>query len=95
MRRKLGIERQEIPDRGLSFGAAAEVPAGRRHDEEWPKVSGDVHPVRALEGLLVFALVEVIPEGSEMHPTRMIGIEFHRAAHDRGASLELACVHDL
>ena len=30
-----------------------------------------------------------------MHPTRMIGIEFHRATYDRGAALELACVDDL
>src|SRR5438477_5690158 len=95
MRRKLGIERQQIPDRGLRFSAAAEVPAGRCHDEEWPKESGDVHPVCALEGLLVLALVEVIPKGSEMHPARVVGIQFHRAAHNCGAALELSGVHDL
>ena len=39
--------------------------------------------------------MEVIPEWSEMHPTRMVGIEFHRSPNDRGASLELARVHDL
>src|SRR5207248_3999660 len=71
------------------------MPAGRRHYEEGPEESGYVYPIRALEGLLVFALVKVIPQRSEMHPTRMIGIQFHRAAHNRGASLELACVHDL
>ena len=95
VRCKLGIERQQIPDRGLGFGAPAEMPAGRCHDEVGPEESGYVHPVRALEGLLVLALVEVIPERSEMHPARMVGIQFHRAAHDRGASLELAGVHDL
>ncbi len=30
-----------------------------------------------------------------MHPARVVGIQLHRAAHDRGASLELARVHDL
>ena len=95
MRRKLGIERQQIPDRSLSFSAAAEVPAGRCHYEEWPKESGDVHPVCTLEGLLVLAFMEVVPEWSEMHPTRVIGIEFHRAPNDRGASRKLAGVHDL
>src|SRR5438132_540940 len=95
MRRKLGIERQEIPDCGCSFGAAAEVPAGRRHYQVWPEKSGYVYPVRALEGLFVLALVEVIPERSEMHPARVIRIQFHRTAHNRGASLELAGVHDL
>ena len=95
MRCKLGIERQEIPNRGRGFGAPAEVPAGRRHYEVWPEESGYVHPVRALEGLLVIALVKVLPERSEMHPARMIGIQFHRSTHDRGASLELAGVHDL
>ena len=30
-----------------------------------------------------------------MHPARVVGIQFHRAAHDRGASLELAGVHNL
>ena len=47
------------------------------------------------QGLLVLTLVEVVPEGSEMHPTRVVGIEFHRAAHNRGAALELAGVHNL
>src|SRR2546430_16697549 len=89
------MERQEIPNRGLGFGAPAEVPAGRRHHEVGPEESRYVYPVRALEGLLVLAPVEVLPEGSEMHPTRVIGIEFHRAAHNRSTSLELACVHDL
>src|SRR6266478_1145948 len=69
--------------------------AGRRHYEVRPKESGYVHPVRALEGLLVLAFVEVIPEGSKVHPARVVGIEFHRAAHDRGASFELAGVHYL
>ena len=95
MRCKLGIERQEITNRGCGFGAPAEMPAGRRHHEERPKKSGNVHPVRALEGLLVLALVKMIPQRSKMHPTRMIGVEFHRTPNDRGASLKLACVHDL
>ena len=95
MRRKLRVERQEIPDRGLGVGTTAEVPAGRRHHEVRPEEAGDVHPVRALEGLLVLALVEVIPERGKMHPARVIGIQLHRAAHDRGAALELAGVHDL
>jgi hypothetical protein len=30
-----------------------------------------------------------------MHPARVIGIQFHRAAHYRRASFELARVHDL
>ena len=93
--RKLGIERQQIPDCRLGFGAPPEVPAGRRHHEVWPEESGYVDTVRALEGLLVLLLVEVIPEGSEGHPPRVVGIQLHRAAHDRGASLELARVHDL
>src|SRR6266446_4324875 len=95
MRRKLGIERQQIPDCGCGFSAPAKVSTSRGHYEEWPEESGYIHPVRALEGPLVFALVEVIPEGSEVHPARVIGIQFHRAAHDRGASLEFAGVHDL
>src|SRR6478609_6909314 len=95
MRRKLGIERQQIPNRSRGFSAPAKMPASRCHYEEWPKESGHVHPVRALEGLLVLAFVEVIPERSEMHPPRVVSIQFHRAAHDRGASLELAGVHDL
>ena len=93
--RKLRIERQQIADRGLGFGAPAEVTAGRCHDEKRPEETGHVHPVRALEGLLVLPLVEVVPERSEMHPARVVGIELHRAAHDRGASLELARVDDL
>ena len=95
VRGKLRIERQQIPDRGRGFGAPAKVTAGRRHYEVGPEESGYVHPVRALEGLLVLAVVEVIPERSEMHPARMIGIQFHRAPNDRGASLKLAGVHDL
>src|SRR5438445_12210059 len=69
--------------------------AGLLHYEVGPKKSRYVHPVRALESLLVLALVEVIPEWSEMHPTRVVGIEVHRAANDRGASLKLARVNDL
>ena len=95
VRGKLRIERQQIPDRGRGFGAPAEVTAGRRHYEVGPEESGYVDPVRALEGLLVLAFVEVIPERSEMHPARVVGIQFHRAPNDRGASLELAGVHDL
>ena len=53
--------------------------------QERAKESGDVHPVRALEGLLVFsAIVEINPERSEMHPARMIGIQFHRVPNDGG-----------
>ncbi len=37
VRRKLGIERQQIPDCGRGFDAPAEVPAGRRHDEDTAK----------------------------------------------------------
>src|SRR5438067_2944776 len=51
MRRKLRIERQQIPDRSFGFGMPAKMPAGRRHYEERPEESGHVHPVRALEGL--------------------------------------------
>src|SRR6186997_2020903 len=95
MRRKLGIERQQIPNRSRGFSAPAKMPASRCHYEEWPKESGHVHPVRALESLLVFAVVEMVPERSEMHPARMIGIQLHRAPNDRSASLKIARVHDL
>ena len=95
MRRKLGVERQQIPDCGRGFGSPAEVTAGRGDHEIGPEQTGYVHPVRALEGLLVLLLVEVLPEGSEMHPPRVVGVELHRTPHDRGASLELARVHDL
>ena len=69
--------------------------AGRRHYEVGPEESGYIYPIRALERPLVFALVEVVPKGSEMHPARMIRIESHRTANDRSASLKLAGVHDL
>ena len=95
MRRKLRIERQQIPYRRLGFGAPVEVTAGRGHHEKWPEKSGHVHAVRALDGLLILALVEVLPEGSEVHPTRVVGVKFHRAEHDHGAAFELARVHDL
>ena len=95
MRRELGIERQQIPDCGISFGTATEVTASRCHHQKRPKESGNVHAVRAGEGLLVLAFAKVIPERSEMHPTRVIGIEFHGPPNNRGAALELAGVHDL
>src|SRR6202040_4284465 len=95
MRRKLGVERQQVSDCGRGFAAPAEVTAGRRDHEIGPEQTGYVHPIRALEGLLVLALVEVLPEGSEMHPPRVVGVELHRTPYDRGASLELARVHDL
>ncbi len=95
MRRKLGIERQQISDRGRGFGAPAEVAASRGDHEIGPEQTGDVHPVRALEGLLVLLLVEVLPEGSEVHPPRVVGVQLHRTPHDPGTSLELARVHDL
>ena len=95
MRRKFRIEGQQISDRCLGFDASTEMSAGRRHYEVGPEESGYVHTVRALESLLVLAFVEVIPEWSEVHPARMVGIQFHRAAHDCGASLELAGVNDL
>ena len=89
---QIGIERPKDPSAAL-LSATARCRRPRPY-EEWPE--GRVrHPVRALEGLLVLALVKVLPEGSEMHPTSVIGIEFHRATHDRRASLELARVHDL
>src|SRR5258705_4627782 len=89
------MECQQIFDRRFGYYASAEMSAVRRHYEVGPEESGYVHTVRALEGLLVLALVEVIPEGSEVHPARMVGIQFHRAVHDRGAALKLAGVHDL
>src|SRR5205823_11519930 len=95
VRRKFGIERQEIPNSGRGFGAAAEMPTGRRHYKVGPKESRDVHPVRTLEGLLVFTIVEMIPEWSEMHPAGVVRIKLHCAPHDRGAALELAGVHNL
>src|SRR4029077_14686706 len=95
MRGKLRIECQKIPDRGRGFGAPPKVAAGRCHYEIGPEESGYVDPIRALEGLLVFLFMKVIPQWSEMHPTRVVNIEFHRAVHDRGTSLELAGVHDL
>src|SRR6185369_9364455 len=95
MRAKFRIESQQIFDRRFSLVVPAEMSAGRRHYEVWPEESGYVHPIRAFESLLVFAFVEMIPERSEVHPAGVVGIQFHRAAHDRGASLELAGVHDL
>jgi hypothetical protein len=36
----------------------------------------------------------MLPE-REMHPARMLGIEFHRAPNDRRASLKFAGMHNL
>src|SRR5207302_10062173 len=95
MRCKLGIERQEIPNRGRGFGAPAEVPAGRGHNQKGPEQSWHVDSVRAFEGLLVLALMEMVPEASEMHPTGVVGVELHGSVDDGSAALELASVHDL
>ena len=73
----------------------AEMSTRRRHYQVGPEESGYIHTVRALESLLVFAPVEVVPEWCEVHPASVVGIQFHRTAHDCGASLELAGVHDL
>ena len=64
--REFGIERQQVPHRGLGFGAPAEVAAGRRHDQEGPEETGHVHAIRAFQGLLVSPLSKCLPEGSEM-----------------------------
>src|SRR5688500_20078475 len=63
VRRKFRIESQQIFDRRYGFDASTEMSAGRRHYEVGPEESGYVHPVRAIESLLILALVEVIPEG--------------------------------
>src|SRR6476469_4794789 len=92
---KFRIEGQQIFDRCFRLAATAEMSARRRHYEVWPEESGYVHPICALEGLFVLAFLEMIPEGSEVHPAGVLGVQFHRAAHDRAAPLDLAGVHDL
>src|SRR6185312_1669930 len=92
---KFGIEGQQISDRCCGFGASTEMSAGRRHYEVGPEESGYVHTIRAIERLLVLALVEVIPEGSEVHPACVVRIQFHRVAHNRSAALKLGSVHNL
>src|SRR5678816_2422191 len=95
VRGKIWIEREKIAHGGRGFAAPTEMPTGRGHDQKGPEKSGHIHPVRTGESLLVFSFVEMIPERSEMHPTRMIGIQLHRSPNDRSAALELARVHNL
>src|SRR6185369_4644660 len=95
VRRKVRIKGQQSFDRCFGFSASAEMSAGRRHYEVGPEASGYVHPVRALQGLLVLTSVEVIPERSEVHPAGVVRIQFHCPEHDCGAALELASVHNL